>query len=73
MLSAAERKLRARIAANQANWTRLLDQVDPNRVLDPVERDRRATALFRAEQARKSLLALKARRLRQKAAAGPEG
>lgn len=78
MLTPAERTLRARIAANvraskydgkavtaaanAANRKRYLDQVDPDRILPEAERERRATAAFRADQARKSYLALKARR-----------
>ena len=84
MLSPAERKLRARIAANvraskydskavtaaanAATWKRYLDQVDPERALEESERVRRANAAFRADQARKSYLALKARQARRVAA-----
>lgn len=60
-----------RAATETARATRrrqLEDQVDPNRELDEVERDRRVRNLIRAELARISRLGVAARRARRREA-----
>lgn len=42
-------------AARDAQWRRLEDEVDPDRLLDADERQKRATNLFRAKQQRLAL------------------
>jgi hypothetical protein len=76
-LSPEQRRLRAQIAANsrwsredprvgtaraRAAWyRRFLDEVDPDRILPPTERERRAQAALRAEMQRLALRSSKAR------------
>lgn len=86
--SAAERSLRARIAAN-ARWSRedpgpqmqrararfdeqFIDEVDPNRTLPPAERERRAENARRAYFQRLALASSRARRRRAAADATPQ-
>jgi hypothetical protein len=82
-LSPEQRRLRAQIAANtrwsredprvgtaqaRAAWyRRFLDEVDPDRVLPPLERERRAQSALRAEMQRLALLSSKARGVRKAA------
>lgn len=49
-------------AARARLWTRFLDEVDPDRVLDPDERERRALSARKAYYARLTLKSLQARR-----------
>ena len=76
-LSPEQRRLRAQIAANtrwsredprvgtaraRAAWYRKFhDKVDPDRILSPAERERRATAAMRAEMQKLALRSSKAR------------
>jgi hypothetical protein len=55
-------------AANEANWKRFENEVDPDRVLDPAERHRRADHARRAYMATLAFKAAKARRLKRGAA-----
>jgi hypothetical protein len=87
-LSAEERTLRARAAAyiqhskcdvhqttlkaRAALRQKYLDQVDPDRLLDEAERDRRADAAMRGDLVRMSLASAKARRQRAQAALADE-
>lgn len=53
----------ARTAAARAGmWRRFLNEVDPDGVLDPADRERRALAARKAFYARLTLLSIQARR-----------
>ena len=51
-------------AARDAQWRRLEDEVDPDRLLSPGERSKRVQNLFRANQQRLALRSVRARRLK---------
>lgn len=51
--------------ARQQKWQNYLDQVDPQRQLDPEERHRRALSARRADLARMSLRSVQARKQRK--------
>lgn len=83
MLTPEERSARARVAAyamhaqhdpheitaaaTAAVWAKYRQQADPDHMLDPDERDRRARYLMRADLERRRLDGMKARRRRQEA------
>ncbi len=59
-------------AATAAVWEKYRQQADPNSVLDPDERDRRARYLMRADLERRRLEGMKARREQADAALAAE-
>jgi hypothetical protein len=60
-------------AARAARDKKFVDQVDPDRQLDPVERDRRVQAARKAYFTRLALMSAQARRSRKSAASGSTG
>ena len=56
------------LAARQAVWQKYLDRADPDRVLPPEERERRATALMKLDLTQRAYDAAKARKARERAA-----
>jgi hypothetical protein len=69
--SQADRKA-ATEAARAARRQQLEDRVDPERKLDPADRDARVRALVRAELARIARLGVEARRAKRRAAEDAE-